>query len=196
MPLIVRTACSGEVDELADLAARTFPLACPPELDPAVIDAFIAENLSPRAFHGYLTDADATVLSVRPGDGPPMGYALLVGGTTMDPSCAEQITLRPTVGVSKFYVDPPQHGSGVAAILLTEIERRAADQGARSLWLATNVGNSRARRFYARHGFEERGGRTFVVGGVPNSDVVYEKPLTVDEGGPRPSGNPGEPAAP
>ena len=173
----VSAASATAVDEVASLAARTFPLACPPDLDPDVIATFIRENLTADAFRVHLATDGHDVLCARTDDGTLIGYALLVAGTEMDPACDEQILARPTIGISKFYVDPDHHGSGTSSTLLTAIEELAHVRGARSLWLATNVGNERARRFYARNGFAERGGRTFVVGGVPNADVVYEKPL-------------------
>jgi len=79
--------------------------------------------------------------------------------------------------VSKFYVDAAERGGGAAAELLDALVDEARGRGLRSLWLATNVANGRARRFYARRGFLERGGRTFVVGEVDNTDVVLELPL-------------------
>ncbi|MFL0578396.1 N-acetyltransferase family protein [Dietzia sp. 179-F 9C3 NHS] len=182
MTLSIRLAQVDDVPEIADLAARTFPLACPPELAPDVVRDFVAEHLTPDAFRGYLAADGHEVLCARDAGGTAVAYALLVDGTAMDPGCASQIEHRPTVGVSKFYVDPAHHGTGAATVLLDDVVRRAVTRGARSLWLATNVANERARRFYTRHGFVERGGRTFVVGGVPNTDVVYERPLVPADG--------------
>jgi ribosomal protein S18 acetylase RimI-like enzyme len=61
--------------------------------------------------------------------------------------------------------------------MLDEVCRRCRAAGTRSIWLATNVANARARRFYVKRGFEPRGNRTFDVGGVANTDVVYELAL-------------------
>lgn len=182
MSTTVRPASPDDVLEIADLAARTFPLACPPELDPDVIAAFVDRHLTPEAFRDYLADPTHEVLCARDAGGTAVAYTLLVDGTAMDPGCASQIEHRPTMGVSKFYVDPAHHGTGAATVLLDDVVQRAVTRGAHSLWLATNVANERARRFYTRHGFVERGGRTFVVGGVPNTDVVYERPLVPADG--------------
>ena len=81
------------------------------------------------------------------------------------------------MGISKFYVDPGLHGAGAAGKLLEAIVERAHAEGAASLWLATNVANARARAFYVKNGFLERGHRVFTVGGTDNSDVVLERPL-------------------
>lgn len=170
-------AAEADLDALSALAARTFPLACPPDLEAEVIGAFIAEHLSREAFRRYLHTPGHEVLVARDGGDGIVGYVLLVSGTGMDPACADQLILRPTVGISKFYVDPDHHGAGIASTMLDEVCRRTRDSGARSVWLATNVANARARRFYSRHGFVERGNRTFDVGGVANTDVVYELAL-------------------
>ena len=48
LTLAVRVVTTGSVDtaELADVAARTFPLACPPATAPENIASFIDTNLS------------------------------------------------------------------------------------------------------------------------------------------------------
>lgn len=152
-------------------------MACPPELTEDAIEAFVAENLSEAAFTEYLESPGHTVLTGLDTTGDVSAYALLVDGTEMDPECASVLTELPTIGVSKFYVDPALHGTGMAGVLLDASVATARQTGAASLWLATNVGNTRARAFYVRNGFVERGTRVFTVGGTDNNDVVLEKPL-------------------
>lgn len=177
MPLLYRRAEPADAAGLADLAALTFPLACPPSLDREAVAAFIAANLSAESFLGYLKDPSHVVLA-GVDDGQAMrAYALLVRGTAMDEVCAPMIRARPTMGISKFYLDPSLHGSGEAGRMLDTVIELAGSEAALSLWLATNVANARARAFYVRHGFAERGERDFLVGGVPNRDVVFERPL-------------------
>lgn len=170
-------ASEADLDTIAGLAARTFPLACPPELHAEVIEDFIAEHLSREAFLRHLHAPGHEVLAARDAGGETVGYVLLIPGTEMDPDCAGQLVHRPTVGISKFYVDPDHHGAGIAYEMLDDVRRRSVAAGARSIWLATNVANARARRFYVKHGFVDRGNRTFDVGGVANTDVVYELAL-------------------
>lgn len=177
MTLSIHPADPDDVPALVELAARTFPLACPPDLSGEAIDAFIRADLGEASFRRYLQDPTHTVLVGRDPAGRICAYALLVDGTAMDETCAEMVQGRPTVGVSKFYLDPALHGSGGAVALLASVVRSARGCGAVSLWLATNVANARARAFYSRNGFRERGHRVFVVGGTRNDDVVYELPL-------------------
>lgn len=173
----MRPALPHDVPALADLAARTFPLACPPELPAGSVETFIRSNLDRAAFRRYLADPTHTVLTGTGSGGDVIAYALLVDGTAMDPDCAEQLHGRSPVGISKFYLDPGHHGSGAAGVLLDAVIGHVGPAGADSLWLATNVGNARARAFYVRNGFEGRGSRVFEVGGVLNDDVVLERML-------------------
>ena len=59
--------------------------------------------------------------------------------------------------VDQLYVAGTHRGSGIAARLLSEAERRVADRGHRQAWLAVVPGNARARRFYERHGWQDGG---------------------------------------
>lgn len=177
MTLTVRSATGADLPDLAGLAARTFPLACPPGLARDAVDGFIAEHLTENAFRDSLDDPLRSVIVACDPDGRIRAYALLVEGTSMDETCADLIADRPTLGISKFYLDPSLHGGGGAGELLGAIVSRAHEAGVASLWLATNVGNARARGFYAKNGFLDRGRRDFLVGGTENRDVVLELPL-------------------
>lgn len=175
--LSFRPARPEEANELADLASRTFPLACPEDLPREAIDEFIRTNLGVDSFRRHLADPTHVVICASDPHGRVRGYALLVDGTAADDDCAHLIRARPTVGISKFYLDAELHGSGNASRLLETIVQSATSRGAESLWLATNVNNTRARTFYERYGFVRRGTRVFLVGGRANDDVVYERPL-------------------
>lgn len=59
--------------------------------------------------------------------------------------------------VEQVYVASAHRGSGVAALLLQEAEKRVRAAGHPQAWLAVAVGNDRARRFYARAGWRDEG---------------------------------------
>lgn len=80
--LRVSAAADADTADLADVAARTFPLACPPSSTPDNIAVFVAENLSAARFAEYLAAPDRVVLTAREG-GPDtriIGYAMLIRG--------------------------------------------------------------------------------------------------------------------
>ena len=58
--------------------------------------------------------------------------------------------------LNQLYVDPVARGSGVARALLAQGEARIAERYERG-WLAVVAGNTRARRFYERAGWQEVG---------------------------------------
>lgn len=176
MVVSVSPADPSATAELADLAARTFPLACPPSCGPDDIAAFIAENLSPERFSDYLRDPDRTVLTAADGD-RLVGYAMTVLGVSDDADVAAVVTTRPAVELSKMYVAPEVHGSGAATALMAAVLQQAATSGAACVWLGVNQKNERAQRFYRKHDFDVAGTRTFRLGSHIEHDYVMARPV-------------------
>lgn len=176
MTVQVDPAGIWDSEAIADVAAATFPLACPPEATRDDIAAFIDEVLSAERFSEYLTDPSRTVLKVT-NHGEIVGYAMLVDGEPTDSEVSAIVTLRPTTEISKFYVVPGKHGSGVAAALMTSIVERSAAAGSAGLWLGVNQLNRRAQGFYAKHGFDRVGVKTFPVGTRLHHDFVMQRDL-------------------
>jgi GNAT superfamily N-acetyltransferase len=75
--------------------------------------------------------------------------------------------------LGQLYVDRRHRGSGVADTLLTEAERRMAQQGTATAELHCVVGNERACRFYERMGWQHAGRASEAVAG-PNGPVAVE----------------------
>ena len=173
----VRPADAADVGALAEVAAATFGLACPPSMTQERVQAFISEVLSPERFAGYLADPARHVLLAEVA-GTPLGYAMLVDGEPSDGDVRATIRLRPTVELSKIYVLPQAHGTGAAALLMAAALQWARDAGAAGVWLGVNQQNERAQRFYAKSGFERVGTKQFLVGGVLEDDFVMERALT------------------
>lgn len=169
--LRVEQATAAQAVELADVAARTFPLACPPAVGPDDVAAFITENLSPGRFADYLGDPGRTVL-IAVEDGRILGYAMMIRGVPDDPDVSAAVTDRPAVELSKMYVLPESHGGTVSAALMTAVLEHAEMLGASSVWLGVNQRNERAQRFYAKHGFTITGSKSFRLGGHIEADYV------------------------
>lgn len=174
----VRLATPADVPALAELAAATFPLACPPHTTAEAIAAHIAKALNPTVIAGWVADPTCTVV-VAPGEDDALGgYALATFGPCADPEAAIALATRgivpdPVHEISKIYVRATAQGGGLAGTLMEAAvagTREAHGEG--PIWLGTNAENLRAQAFYRRHGFETVGSRTYVVGGNPESDVV------------------------
>lgn len=171
MGIDVTAAVEADLPELADVAARTFPLACPPAATPDNVAAFIEGNLSQSRFRDYLVDPDRAVFVAR-ADNAIAGYAMLIRGVPDDSDVQRAVEARPAVEVSKIYVLPDHHGAGVATALMTAAVQKAIDLGAAAVWLGVNQLNQRAQRFYAKHGFVVSGTKTFRLGAAIENDYV------------------------
>lgn len=184
-----------DAETIAGVAAATFPLACPPGAGSQDIAAFVDETLSAENFSRYLADPQRIVLKASVGD-EIVGYLMAVDpysdgsadatgdsatesttGNTVPDAVPETITALPAIEVSKLYVLPGHHGAGVSAALMEAIVERAVERKRAGLWLGVNQENERARRFYAKHGFEVVGTRTFVVGSQTHDDFLMQRVL-------------------
>ena len=175
--LRIRPATPDDVPALAELAALTFPLACPPSIGTADAAAFVATHLSPDRFRGYLADPARRVIVAPDESGALVGYTLPVLGEPYDEDAAAAATLRPTVELSKCYVHPDRHGSSVAAALMAASLAVARDLGTSGMWLGVNQHNLRAQRFYTKSGFAVVGTKHFTVGAIRENDYVMERGL-------------------
>jgi ribosomal protein S18 acetylase RimI-like enzyme len=172
----IATADSVDTAELAALAARTFPLACPPSVPPSNIASFIDANLSDVRFAEYLTDPRRRILTASRHD-RIVGYAMLIRGVSDDPEVQRAVHARPAVELSKMYVLPDNQGSGVSTALMNAALAAAAEWGAGCVWLGVNQKNQRAQQFYKKCGFTVNGTRTFQLGGSFENDYVMVRPF-------------------
>ncbi|MDO4243945.1 MAG: tRNA (guanosine(37)-N1)-methyltransferase TrmD [Actinomyces sp.] len=191
VPLRLREATEADLPALAELAARTFPDACPPAMSRADIAEHVRTRLSQASFAQWVADPRAVlvVAELAPGAGEPpglVGYSLVLlepsdgaGPPGLDPRPPGLVAPPgPTGGdglsaeLSKAYVDASLRGSGVAGALLERAVRDAAERGVTLLWLGTHERNRRAQKAYRRTGFARSGSRTYQVGFARCDDVV------------------------
>jgi ribosomal protein S18 acetylase RimI-like enzyme len=178
MDVQITTAGEADLSELADVAAITFPLACPASAQPDDIAAFVAANLSVGRFAEYLADPRRQVLIARNSETRILGYAMLIHGVPDDADVQRAVILRPTVELSKMYVLPDSHGGTVSAALMRAALDYSTAHEAVSVWLGVNQQNQRAQRFYAKHGFAVTGSKTFRLGSGIEEDYVMVRPLS------------------
>ncbi len=154
---------SALTEELAAVAAHTFPLACPPAVTPENVASFIAANLSAARFAEFLADPERAIVTAHQ-DGRIVGYAMLIRGDS-------------GVELSKLYLMPEQHGTGAATALMDAALATASEWGAHRVWLGVNQKNQRAQRFYTKSGFTISGTRTFQLGVHTENDYVMVRKL-------------------
>ncbi|MCF8608318.1 GNAT family N-acetyltransferase [Gordonia sp. HY442] len=176
----------GYAEDVAAVAAATFPLACPPHSSPENIAAHIDAHLSPDRFVEYIVDPAKQVLAARDDDASLIGYALIVYGTpdNVDVLAAIESTGNGTAAlaagtlaeVSKMYVLPDHHSSRNAtrpshALMQASLDA-AHDHGADYAWLGVSQLNDRAQKYYRKMGFTEIGAKTFDMNGSIEQDFV------------------------
>jgi len=177
---MIRAARPGDASALADLAAATFPMACPAEMTAEDISQYLADHLGERHFEQYLADPKRSLLVLeadrRTAHGLA-GYSMLIHTPPADPEVRAALPARPSSMLSKFYLRAAAHGSGLARLLMAATLDAARDAGAHAIWLSVNEHNLRAQKFYAKNGFEVVGGMNFPTARLVLRDFVLERRL-------------------
>jgi GNAT superfamily N-acetyltransferase len=152
----LRPAVPGDAAEVAEIWYRGW---CDGHL------GFVPDELaSARTEGSFLTRAaervgDTTVAEVQ---GRVAGFIMVVDDE-----------------VKQVYVLADHRGTGVAGVLLSEAERQVRGGGYAKAWLAVVAGNARARRFYNRSGWSDRGEFDYAASSKDGPIIVpshrYEK---------------------
>ena len=177
MSVSIRIAKDTDVHELVPLAARTFPLACPPEMDSTNIENFVRDELNAETFAEWI--ASDTVYVLVATDGAMLvGYSVCINDELpLDAQIHHELPSEGAVMMSKFYVHPEFHGAGVSKNMMAHLMEHYSTSDRDWMWLGTNQANTRAIAFYERAGFQQIGIRTFDVGGTQAHDVVLARRL-------------------
>ncbi|MFZ2242298.1 MAG: GNAT family N-acetyltransferase [Gordonia amarae] len=175
-PVIDVVADTALAAEVADVAAITFPLACPPHCTDGDIAAFVANNFRPANFVRHIQNPESDLLVAREGR-KVIGYSLIHHTPPSNPDVTAVVTERPASEISKMYVLPGHHGSAVAAALMTTALGISRDRGSVVAWLGVNQHNHRARGFYTKMGFTRVGEKTFDLNGNVEHDFVLSRRL-------------------
>jgi len=137
--------------------------------DPADLAAFFAK-FSPEAWQDELADPDFA-FRLAEDRSRLAGYAK-VSSVSLPVEAAEA-----ALELRQLYVAMHWHGAGIAPVLMDWVLAQASGRGARALYLTVFTGNVRARRFYARYGFEEVGPYAFMVGNQADEDLIMRLAL-------------------
>ena len=164
-----RDAGVADAARLADIGTRTFVATFGHLYSAANLALFLANH---TVDHWSTTLSGDAAVRLAEVEGQPIGYAR-IGPLTFDVDTGD----RPALQLYQLYVDPPWHGSGVAAELLDWAIAAARARKAVDLWLSVFVDNPRARAFYRRHGFAEIMPYTFMVGDHADDDILCRKVL-------------------
>lgn len=165
MTISYRPATPADGPALAATGRRVFTETFGPHFDPDDLALHLDRQFGPAGLPAELADPKVRIRMAEE-DGAPCAYLKLV---PMDlPVPHEQGALE----IKQLYVLAPWQGAGIAAALMDwAIETGRAD-GAPALYLSVWEHGLRARRFYARHGFDVVGTAPFRLGTRDYDDPV------------------------
>lgn len=130
----LRSAEISEADVLAELWHAGWQDAHAPILPPALAQYRTLESFRQRMC-AHIGD-----VRVAGEVGKPLGFSMLQGDE-----------------LYQFYVAAAAQGTGLAAVLLVDAEQSLRARGVANAWLACAIGNERAAKFYAKHGWRRAG---------------------------------------
>lgn len=170
MELLYRPATPADAGALAGVGRETFVETFGHLYKPQDLATFLRTH-SEESWRAELLDADRTVLLVEDA-GHAVAYAKVSSRTLPYEPAGHAMELR------QFYVRRAYQGAGVAPRMmdwvLSEARRRGADEICLSVW----SDNQRAKRFYARFGFEYVAPYKFMVGDQADEDEIWRLRLT------------------
>ncbi|MBV9883924.1 MAG: GNAT family N-acetyltransferase [Sphingomonadaceae bacterium] len=158
--------------------------------DAAALDALFDESFTETFGHLYAPEDLALFLSrfsledwARELADPDIAFRVgEVGGVLAGYAKLGPVTLPVTPAgaaaeLSQLYLRKAWHGAGIAQTLMDWVLETARGRGAEELYLSVFTENHRARRFYARYGFEEVGPYIFMVGNHADQDIILRARL-------------------
>ena len=169
MSVDLRKATIADAESLAALGARSFSETFGHLYRPDDLALFL-ENHTADTWRKDLSDPEC-VVCVGEADGEAVAYAKL-----LPPDVPIEIT-APSIEIKQFYVLSGWHGTGIAGELMDWAVGEARRRGAEHVYLSVFTSNERAQRFYRRHGFDEVGRQTFMVGTQADEDIVMRRPV-------------------
>jgi len=170
-PIRWRPATADDANALSILGGATF-LASFAFDHPG--DALIDHIRSAHSEDYYRTALGDVAQTILIGETPlsaPVGYAMLT------PPALPIETTPDDVELKRIYLLAGWQGNGNGDRLMGLLAEEARKRRARRMLLAVYPQNDRARRFYARHGFQQIGEMTFMVGEAPFRDLIYAREL-------------------
>lgn len=156
------TAADGAV--LGGIARATFIDTFGSLYKLADLATFLKQG-SDQAYAAELADPDIAVRFAETG-GAPIGFCKISSLKLPAETDRRAAELR------QLYVYKPWHGLGIADVLTEWAKTTARARGFDEIWLSVFTENARARRFYARHGFDEIAPYHFMVGDQADEDIL------------------------
>jgi ribosomal protein S18 acetylase RimI-like enzyme len=171
LSIFVRRATVADAAELAAFGARVFAATFAKDNTADDMAMFLGANYSPERQAREIENPHTTTLLAIDGD-TLVAFAQLIASKP-----PEIVSGDAAVEIARFYVDPAQHGRGIAQTLMDAVLDHARVAGRRTVWLGVWERNPRAIRFYGKYGFTDVGAQPFLLGRDLQTDRVMTRAL-------------------
>ncbi len=169
MTVIYRDATPADLAAVDALFRASFVATFGLLYAPDDLAAFLGK-CTPQSWAAELAQPDLKIRLAEE-DGVPVGFAK-VSDVTLPVA-----TSGPALELRQLYLIDAAKGRGVAQVLIDWVIGQARARGATEIFLSVYVDNYRAKAFYARHGFEDVGPYTFMVGQHRDEDRLMRRAL-------------------
>ena len=164
MTISYRNACSADLGAIDRVFRESFCDTFAHLSRPEDLAAFLGQ-FTPEAWAEEFGDA-RYAFRLAEDAGQPVGFVKLGPSSLPLESADSAVELR------QLYVLTSHLGAGVGVELMDWALAEARRRQVRDLYLTVYTDNHRARRFYARYGFEELGPYAFMVGEQADEDII------------------------
>jgi len=130
----------SDIDTLIPLARRIWHAHYPGIITPEQIDYMLERGYTRQVIMDEIAHQGVIWLAIRDGDA-------MIGFVALGPYAPQTMKLH------KLYLLPENHGTGIGARALAEVERIARENAASTLVLNVNRHNAKAIRAYQRAGW-------------------------------------------
>ena len=161
----IRALSSADAARYSEFAERLFRETYVDGYDPADIDHYVGHAFNTAQQTLELNEPGSRVLVIEDSQSGLLGFVHL--RQTPAPAALEG---RHALEISRFYVDRPWHGRGIARVLMSASIAEARSRGADALWLLVYQDNPRAVAFYEKSGFRRAGTQPFRLGNRVDQD--------------------------
>jgi GNAT superfamily N-acetyltransferase len=165
----LRRATVKDAAALAGVARATFEETFGSLYSAADLATFL-ERHTPADWAAEIADPAFAVLVIETGNAP-------VGYVKLGPPSLPFTPPTGAIELRQFYLLAPWQGAGLGPQMMEWVLGEARARGCSEVYLSVFTDNHRARRFYAKYGFEDVGPYAFMVGNHADEDIVMRRTL-------------------
>ena len=169
--LQITRATVADTESLAQFSRKAFVDAYEKNNRPDYVQQYADTSFSKSAIRADLENPEIVYQMAVLGKNI-LGYVKLCCHTP-----TEGVADPDAMQLSRIYVDESKQGLGVGGKLLDAAVTEARDSGHSTIWLAAWEENTRAHRFYERHGYRIVGRTHFMLGPERQEDVVMARAI-------------------